>query len=861
MVEIRGAHRGVDCTVPRGRSGSRRDVPVATMPTVHRLLVRLLLFLLLAPAPSGSIEVGDLPAQYRQWLQMVEYLLTKDELRSFLELEEDYQRDAFIEEFWRTRDPYPSTARNEFKERWQGLAEEALARWGTLEDERARILLLNGPPDAIVPVDCVDLWPAEVWWYERSQNLGTSIALLFYERFSGGRWVLWQGEDLRDLFKFSNLGASDDQLIYGLSCRGEGEEAVQTVLALAQRAGILGYPTLLAEMYERPEAPSGEWVNTFRAYSTEVPEGARTLPAEITVQYPGRRQSRTVVHALITLPREAVAQATLADVGSYNLLATGEVLRDDRLFENFRYRFNLPRDEVTGDTIPLIIERALRPGSYRLILKLEDLNSEKLGRLEHDLEVPTLEHAVPPPLPEDPETRRLLEEAQATLSATTSTLELVPPRGELITGLVRVDTLVTGTEIASVVFDLGGRQRLVKHEPPFSVELDMGNTPQLLTLVAIGLDAAGEEIARDVIDLNSSPHRFDITLIEPHRGRDYGELVRAEARVDVPADQAVDRVEFRVNDELAATVYQAPWVQQLRLPGQGRLSYVSAVAVQPDGNSVEDLVYVNAPDYLDEVDVQFVELYVSVLDREKRPILSLVEDDFAVLEDGAPQQTIRFGEVTNLPIHAGILLDISASMEGRLELAQKAALAFFEQAIQPRDRAALVTFNDRPNLAVKFTNELRDLAGGLAGLKAERGTALFDSLVFGLHYLNGIKGQRALVVLSDGEDEHSRFPFEDALEYARRAGVAIYAIGLDLDKRDARSKLERFAEETGGRAFFVGDATRLAEIYSTIQTELRSRYYLAYQSTNSSSADDFRTVDVAIDVKGAEAKTLRGYYP
>lgn len=845
----------------RSLSERRNGDAVATIPVMRRLVVPLLLLALMVPGRSFAVQVEELPAKYQQWLQLVEYLLTKDEKRSFLELEQDYQRDAFIEEFWASRDPYPSTARNEFRERWEHLAEEAVTRWGSLDDERSRLLLLNGPPDAIIKIDCVDLWPGEVWYYERAENLGTSIALLFYNRYSGGKWVLWQGEDIREVFKFPQPGVSIQRLVNDLACRDDGEEAVQAVFSRAYRAGILGYPMMLAQMYEQPEPPSGEWVNTLRAYSTEVPAGAPELEADLTVQYPGRRQSRTVVQAVVTLPRDEVGRATLADVGSYNLLATGEVIRDDRLFENFRYRFNLPDEEVTGDTIPLVIERALRPGSYRLVLKLEDLNSDKLGRLEAELEVPTLDHPVPPPLPEDPETRRLLEEAQATLSTTDSTLEIVPPRGELITGLVRVDTLVTGSDIDSVVFDLGGKQRLIKHEPPFSVELDMGNTPQLLTLTAIGLDGEGREVARDVMDLNSSPHRFDVTLIEPHKGGEYGDVVRAEARVDVPADQAIDRVEFRVNDELAATIYQPPWVQQLRLPGAGTLSYVSAKAIQPDGNAVEDLVYVNAPDYLEEVDVQFVELYISVLDKEMHPVQGLGQDDFTVLEDGSPQQPIRFDEVRNLPIHAGILLDISASMENRLELAQSAALTFFEQAIQPKDRAALITFNDHPNLTVKFTNELRALAGGLAGLKAERGTALYDSLVFALHYFNGIKGQRALVLLSDGEDEHSRFPFEDSLEYARRAGVAIYSIGLDLEKREARNKLERFSEETGGRAFFIDDARRLPEIYTTIQTELRSRYYLAYQSTNSSDAEAFRTVDVQVDVKGAEAKTLRGYYP
>ncbi|MEZ5332907.1 MAG: GWxTD domain-containing protein [Thermoanaerobaculia bacterium] len=363
---------------------------------MRRLVVLLLLATLVVPGGSLAVEVEDLPAKYQEWLQLVEYLLTKDEKRSFLELEQDYQRDAFIEEFWASRDPYPSTARNEFRERWEHLAEEAVSRWGTLDDERSRILLLNGPPDAIIPIDCVDLWPGEVWYYERAESLGTSIALLFYDRYSGGKWVLWQGEDIQDVFKFPQPGVDPNRLLYDITCRDEGEEAIQAVFSRAYRAGVLGYPMMLAQMYEQPEPPSGEWVNTLRAYSTEVPEGAPTLPAELTVQYPGRRQSRTVVQAVVTLPRNEVGRATLADVGSYNLLATGEVLHDDRLFENFRYRFNLPDEEVTGDTIPLVIERALRPGSYRLILKLEDLNSQKLGRIVTDLEVPTLDRGAAP---------------------------------------------------------------------------------------------------------------------------------------------------------------------------------------------------------------------------------------------------------------------------------------------------------------------------------------------------------------------------------------------------------------------------------------------------------------------------------
>jgi len=209
-----------------------------------------------------------------------------------------------------------------------------------------------------------------------------------------------------------------------------------------------------------------------------------------------------------------------------------------------------------------------------------------------------------------------------------------------------------------------------------------------------------------------------------------------------------------------------------------------------------------------------------------------------------------------------VLLDTSASMEPSLDEAQRAALQFFTDIVTPKDRAALVTFNDRPRLRVKFTNELLALGAGLAGLKAERGTALYDSVVFGLYYFNGLKGQRALIVLSDGKDESSKLQLDETLDFARRAGVAIYTIGLGKElERDARKALERLAEETGGRSFFVDDAKQLSPIYQSIQEELRSQYLLVYQSTNAKPDKKFRSIDVKVKEPGLEAHTIRGYYP
>jgi VWFA-related protein len=241
-----------------------------------------------------------------------------------------------------------------------------------------------------------------------------------------------------------------------------------------------------------------------------------------------------------------------------------------------------------------------------------------------------------------------------------------------------------------------------------------------------------------------------------------------------------------------------------------------------------------------------------------------------VLEDATPQQIRRFELVRDVPIYAGILLDTSASMgegEGeKIEEAVRGALRFFQKVVTPRDRAAVITFNDQPNLAVRFTNQEDVLAGGLAGLTPTGNTAFYDSLIYALYYFGGVKGKRAIVILSDGKDEGSRHTYNDALEYARRSGVALYTVGIDLSTResDVRLKLSRLADETGGRFFFIQRASELEGIYDSIQKELRSQYLLAYQSNKEGDEEDrekFRTIEVKMAKPGLEAKTLRGYYP
>lgn len=806
-------------------------------------------------AKKTKEQIANLPAQYRLWLQSVDLLITKEEKKAFLELKKDYQRDAFIERFWSFRDPYPQTLRNELKERWISRTEEALSMFGRLDEDRSRTLLLNGSPEVRIEIKCTEVWPLEVWYYQRTENVGSEILLMFYQSGGLGVFRLWYPSDgANALLRYPSGNIS--------SCNLRDLEAIQAALNFAQLSGgVLGFGSLVASLFDTPEPPSGEWMGTFHAYSTDIPEDVEAVDAAVEIEYPGRHQSRTVVQGIISIDTEKAGVSTLSEFGSYNFILTGEVVRDEKLFDSFRYQFNIPESDIEGDKFPLVFERYLRPGDYLLNLKLEDLNAKEFYLASKEISVPLVEH-LKPVTPKDSETARILAEANAAISTGDTTIQIVQPRGELQTGMLRVDTLTTGSDIAVVEFIIDGKPLFTKRTPPFSVEVDLGSLPRMRTLAVIARDAEGNELARDELSLNTGAQRFDVRLIEPHRGQTYFNSLRAEAQVLVPEDKILERVEFYYNETLVATLYQPPFAQPILLPAQEELAYVRVVAYQPDENSVEDSVFINAPDYMENLEIQFVELFISVLDKEKHPVGGLEMGDFVVFEDGVQQEPRRFDLVTNLPIHAGIMLDVSGSMVENLEIAQRAALRFFEEILEPRDRAVLITFNDHPNLQVKFTNEIEKLAGGLAGLKAERGTALYDSLIFALYYFNGIKGQRALILLSDGKDEHSRFSFENTLEYAQRAGVAIYTIGLNISKRgDARKKLNRIAEETGGRGFLIHSAGELPAIYETIQQELRSRYYLAYQSGNTAEDTDFRTLDVELSRPGLEAKTMRGYYP
>jgi VWFA-related protein len=821
----------------------------------------------------AALEAAEaaLPLEFKTFLDDVHFLISDGEREAFLEVTQDYQRRAWIERFWRLRDSYPETPRNEFRARWEERLLYVGQEFEGPRSDRTRMYLLNGGPGGRLKFQCTMVtWPIEIWFYQRSETVGHEFFLLFYRRANQPHYELWHPADgldrLLDFGVSAQAAAGDIQ-----SCK-DGDVAASAINWLLRSNGM-EFATLMARLIEPPEAPSAEWTLTFEAYTTDVPEDAEPLDASLEVRYPARYQARTVVEAVVEIDPSSARRDEVGGQSSYNFFLTGEVLREDALFENFRYKFDLPlgtdvnatdddagTNAASGGDAPILLtfERRLRPGNYRLVLKIEDLNGARFARLEQPLDVPALEAPAARQL--DPAVQKIIDQAEAVLTSSVPTVQLLEPPGELQTGLVRFDTLATG-DIAEMRFWLDGNQVARKRSAPYSVELDLGSVPRVHVLRATAHDGSGAEVASDEISLNSGRNRFALRFAEPREGVKYEGEVQVEVDLAVPDGSLVERLELFLNDEKVATLYQEPFSQRVELPPGDAITYLRAAAFLVDGNSTDAVVYVNAPDYLEIVDIQYVELYASALHRSGRPYEDLQPDQVTILEDGTPQDILRFQRVTDLPVHLQVMLDVSASMVDRLATAREAALGLFQSEITPRDRAALVTFNDHPYLASDFTNDPAKLAGSLAGLKAERGTALYDALVFGLYYLNGIKGQRALLLLSDGKDESSRFSFEQALEYAQRSGVAIYAIGLGRQSGPAKRALSRLAERTGGRSFFISSVGELAGVYGHILGELRSRYLITYQSTNTGGDRRFREVEVDAEVPGVSIRTLKGYYP
>lgn len=258
----------------------------------------------------------------------------------------------------------------------------------------------------------------------------------------------------------------------------------------------------------------------------------------------------------------------------------------------------------------------------------------------------------------------------------------------------------------------------------------------------------------------------------------------------------------------------------------------------------------------------------TVVDQHHLSVPNLPEEDFSVYENGVRQRLNSFTH-EDAPVSVGILVDNSGSMSDKRPEVNQAALNFVRES-NPGDEVFIVNFNDEYYLDAEFTHDIGKLQQGLQQIESRGGTALYDAIIASLDYLNqNAKNQkRVLLVVTDGEDDASRYTLEQAVEMVQKENPPlIYCIGLiDNDdtrsmKREAKRTLESLAQTTGGEAFFPKNLSQVDSITRAVAQDIRSQYTMTYASNQPGTGYRALRVDVKDKkLKHLSVRARTGYY-
>ena len=267
---------------------------------------------------------------------------------------------------------------------------------------------------------------------------------------------------------------------------------------------------------------------------------------------------------------------------------------------------------------------------------------------------------------------------------------------------------------------------------------------------------------------------------------------------------------------------------------------------------------------VDEVNVLFI-----AMDKHGKFVRDLNARDFNVLDDHKPPQSIvRFSQQTDLPLQLGLLVDTSGSIHGRFEFEQNAAAGFLQHTIRAHyDHAFVMGFNTRSSVSQEYTDNVALLQTGVHHLEDGGGTALYDAIYNACktHMMNDDSDRpvrRALVVVSDGEDNQSEHSRAQAIEMAQRAQVIIYTISTDDSGLILRGDrvLQQLADSTGGRAFFPYKMKDIKNSFAAIEDELRSQYVISYHPADFDADGRYRSIQITALKKDLQVRARTGYF-
>lgn len=300
------------------------------------------------------------------------------------------------------------------------------------------------------------------------------------------------------------------------------------------------------------------------------------------------------------------------------------------------------------------------------------------------------------------------------------------------------------------------------------------------------------------------------------------------------------------------------------LAGTGVIAFCAAApqqnaSAQQPGASAENPI---------RAEVTRVNMLFTVTDKKGRFVTDLTKNDFQVFENKKPQTVLEFNSETDLPLRLAILIDTSNSIRDRFRFQQEAAINFINSVVRDQDKAIIVSFDTAAELVADMTNDTHQLENAVRGLRPGGGTALYDAVYFAcrdklMKDQPLYKFRRAMVILSDGEDNDSRYSRDQALEMAQRADTVIYTISTNIShiETEGDKVMRYFASETGGVAFFPFQAKDLNQSFENIANELRHQYNLFYRPEPLNNDGKYHLVQIKVrGRKDLIVRARKGYY-
>ena len=430
----------------------------------------------------------------------------------------------------------------------------------------------------------------------------------------------------------------------------------------------------------------------------------------------------------------------------------------------------------------------------------------------------------------------------------------------LVSGALRVP-IVADAPVERLELSINGVRHSASAGRAMTAEVNVGFYIRRLRLRAVGYDGAGDVVGADEMVVNDPRPPFRVRLQGPPSWPAAGD-VELHASVLRPAQVRIDSVDFFVGEERVGTDEVEPYVAVVDAGGFPGAVYARVVARATDQEANDVLFFGDIAHGSAEVGLQ--QSPVSIVGGSAPLTLGAIR----VTDAGKPRPIEGLLAAGDQPLHVILLIDCSESMLEELPVVKAAAERFARDLLRPQDRLAVVGFNKGFFWLTGYTNDWQRVAAAVDRIRPSGPTHLYDSIIEMLYEVQKAPGRQALVVLTDGADQGSRFELDHLVHYARYAGVPVYPViknrslsrwmKLGVGRLQAR-RIAHLAEETGATYFIIEREDQLAAVYDRIAAELREQYRLVFHA-DADGADHWRSLKV-VSTAGHKLRAPRGYFP